>query len=62
MCAILGKKAEAIVAATEAMREGLPFDLKGMGTDNGEEFINYELDRYCHKTGVQRFRRRPLQE
>ena len=59
MRAILGKRAEEVVAATEDIRRELPFELKGMDSDNGEEFINYELDRYCRKTGVRRFRSRP---
>ena len=59
MRAILGKRAEEVVAATEDIRRDLPFELKGMDSDNGEEFINYELDRYCRKTGVRRFRSRP---
>jgi hypothetical protein len=62
MRAILGKKAEDIVAAEEDLRQEFPFELKGMDSDNGEEFINYELDRYCHKTGVQRFRSRPYKK
>jgi hypothetical protein len=56
--AILGKPAEKVVAASDEIRRAFPFELKGMDTDNGEEFINYELDRYCHQTGVKRFRSR----
>ena len=59
---ILGNTAENVVAATTEMRQELPFELKGMDTDNGEEFINYDLDRYCRKTGVQRFRSRPYKK
>ena len=60
--AILGKTAAKVVEATAAMREELPFDLKGTDTDNGEEFINYELDHYCRRTGVKRFRSRPYKK
>lgn len=60
--AILGKRAEEVVAATQEMRRELPFALKGMDTDNGEEFINYDLDRYCRNTGVKRFRSRPYKK
>lgn len=59
---ILGKTAAKVVAATAAMRVELPFDLKGTDTDNGEEFINYELDHYCRRTGVKRFRSRPYKK
>ncbi|MBI2080610.1 MAG: transposase family protein, partial [candidate division NC10 bacterium] len=62
MRAMLGKSAEAVVELTDEMRRAQPFGLKGMDTDNGEEFINYELDRYCRKTGVQRFRSRPYKK
>jgi len=57
-CAILGKTAEKVVAASNEIRQAFPFELKGMDTDNGEEFINYDLDRYCRQSGVQRFRSR----
>ena len=60
--AILGKAAEKIVAGTEEARRAFPFELKGMDSDNGEEFINYELDRYCRRRGVRRFRSRPYKK
>jgi len=60
--AILGKAAGKVVEATGAMRQELPFDLKGTDSDNGEEFINYELDHYCRRTGVKRFRSRPYKK
>lgn len=62
MRAVLGKSAEGILAAAEDIRQELPFELKGMDTDNGDEFINYDLDRYCRRTGVQRFRSRPYKK
>jgi hypothetical protein len=62
MRAILGKKAADIVAAADEMRQEMPFLLKGMDTDCGEEFINYELDRWCHDKEVQRFRSRPYKK
>jgi hypothetical protein len=62
MRAMLGKSAAAVVALSDEMRRAQPFGLKGMDTDNGEEFINYELDRYCRQTQVQRFRSRPYKK
>lgn len=56
--AILGKRAELVVAAADEIREALPFTLKGLDSDNGEEFINWELQRYCGERGIQRFRSR----
>jgi len=60
--AVLGKRSEAIVTAAEEIRQAMPFDQKGLDTDNGEEFINYELDRYCHDCKIQRFRSRPYKK
>ncbi len=60
--AILGNTAENVVAAITEMRRELPFEIKGMDTDNGEEFINYDLARYCRQTGVRQFRSRPYKK
>lgn len=57
--AVLGKKAEAVMGAVDEMREAMPFRQKGMDSDNGEEFINWELDRYCRSMRLKRFRSRP---
>jgi hypothetical protein len=56
--AILGKSAHEVKIAIEEMRADLPFVLKGLDSDNGEEFINWILDRYCRDSEVQRFRSR----
>jgi hypothetical protein len=60
--AILGKGASEVKAALEEMRVDLPFELKGLDSDNGEEFINWVLDKYCRDTEVQRFRSRPYKK
>jgi hypothetical protein len=60
--AILGKGAAEVKTAIDEMRVDLPFDLKGLDSDNGEEFINWVLDRYCRDTKVQRFRSRPYKK
>jgi len=57
--AVLGKSAANIVAGAEIMRQAMPFEQKGVDTDNGDEFINYPLSRYCVDHGIQRFRSRP---
>ena len=57
--AVLGKSAANIVAGAEIMRQDMPFEQKGVDTDNGDEFINYPLSRYCADHGIQRFRSRP---
>ncbi len=60
--AILGKGAAEVKTAIEEMRQDLPFDLKGLDSDNGEEFINWLLDKYCRDSGVARFRSRPYKK
>lgn len=59
---MLGKQSKKVVEAAKEMREAMPFEQKGIDTDNGEEFINWELDRYCHDTGLKRFRSRPYKK
>lgn len=60
--AVLGKGAAEIKGAIEEMRRDLPFDLKGLDSDNGDEFINHLLDKYCRDSSVQRFRSRPYKK
>lgn len=60
--AILGKRAEEVAAAADKMREQMPFEQKGMDTDCGEEFINWELDRWCARHRIKRFRSRPYKK
>jgi hypothetical protein len=52
-CLALLRRSEADVsAAIHAVRQCLPFPLLGLDTDNGGEFINYELLRYCEKEKI----------
>ena len=60
--AVLGKGSAEVKAAIAEMRENMPFELKGLDSDNGEEFINWHLDNYCRSTGVKRFRSRPYKK
>jgi hypothetical protein len=57
--AILGKSAINIVVGAEIMRQVMPFKQKGVDTDNGDEFINHPMKRYCETNDIQRFRSRP---
>jgi hypothetical protein len=41
-----------VTGALEAGRHLLPFPLLGLDTDNGGEFINYELLRYCEREKI----------
>ena len=60
--AILGKGSAEVRTAIVEMRAAAPFALKGLDSDNGEEFINWELDRYCRDSDVRRFRSRPYKK
>jgi hypothetical protein len=39
--------------AVEAIRQDLPFSLKGIDSDNGGEFINYQLLSWCNEQHIQ---------
>jgi hypothetical protein len=60
--AVIGKGQERVCAAIEEMRMALPFPLKGIDSDNGGEFINHHLYRYCKKRAVQFTRGRPYKK
>ena len=47
MRAVLNKAQKHVFAALEEIRLALPFPLLGIDSDNGGEFINDELVRYC---------------
>lgn len=52
-CIALLRRGEADVsAAIHTVRRSLPFPLLGLDTDNGGEFINYELLRYCQQEKI----------
>jgi len=60
--AIMGKGETGVVDALENIRQALPFELKGIDSDNGSEFINYHLLRYCEKHRIQFTRSRPYKK
>jgi hypothetical protein len=53
---------EAVCAALATMRPELPFDLLGIDSDNGGEFINDLLYRYCLNEHITFTRSRPFQK
>src|SRR5579883_908329 len=57
--AVLGRGQEGVRAALEAIRQALPFPLRGIDSDNGSEFINTHLWRYCQARAIQFTRGRP---
>jgi hypothetical protein len=44
---VMGRGQITVVAALEQIRVQLPFPLLGIHPDNGNEFLNYHLVRYC---------------
>jgi hypothetical protein len=60
--AIMGKGETGVVDALENIRQALPFELKGIDSDNGSEFINYHLLKYCKKHHIQFTRSRPYKK
>lgn len=50
--AFLGKGEHAAMGGVQTIRARLPFDLLGIDSDNGEEFINWELYRWCQKEEI----------
>jgi len=60
--AVLGKGQTGIVHGLEEMRQALPFRLQGIDSDNGSEFLNEHLVRYCRKHRIQFTRGRPYKK
>jgi hypothetical protein len=60
--AVLGKGQEGVRRTMEAVRQALPFKLLGIDSDNGSEFINAHLYRYCQALGIQFTRGRPYKK
>jgi len=60
--AVLGKGETQVVAALDDMSKDFPFPIRGINPDNGSEFINYHLYRYCKKNGIEFTRSRPYKK
>lgn len=60
--AIKGKGEAGVVTALDDIRRSLPFRLKAIDSDNGSEFINHHLYRYCEKHDIQFTRGRPYKK
>jgi len=60
--AVLGRGQEAVREALEEIRQALPFALRGIDSDNGSEFINDHLLRYCRARAIQFTRGRPYKK
>jgi hypothetical protein len=51
-CVPLLKRSEAEVHSALVNIRSVPFALLGLDTDNGSEFINHELWRFCENEGI----------
>jgi hypothetical protein len=60
--AVLGRAEGRVQAALEEIRQTLPFRLRGIDSDNGSEFINNHLYRYCQAQEIQFTRGRPYKK
>jgi hypothetical protein len=60
--AVLGKSQVQVQARLDALRAALPFALRGIDSDNGSEFINAHLVRYCRVHQIQFTRGRPYKK
>jgi transposase InsO family protein len=60
--AVLGKGQTHIVRALEEIAKALPFALRGLDSDNGSEFINHHLLRFCRRRNIQFTRSRPYKK
>jgi hypothetical protein len=49
---VWGKGAQRVRASAEYLRRRLPFPMLGLHSDNGSEFINYNLQLYCEQQQI----------
>lgn len=57
--AVMGKGEGGIVSAVNEIKSAVPFELKGLDSDGGSEFINWHMVRYCEAAGLFFTRSRP---
>lgn len=59
---VWGKGQQRVGTAIHHVRERLPFPLLGLDSDNGSEFINQDLARWCQREGITFTRSRPYKK
>lgn len=62
LAAVPNKAEKWVFEALEALRRRLPFAVRGLDSDNGSEFINHHLARYCQEQHLTFTRSRPYQK
>jgi hypothetical protein len=60
--ALLNRSQATVEAAVEIIRKRLPFPLLGIDSDNGAEFINWAMKRYCDAHNITFTRCRPYKK
>ena len=60
--AVLGKGQAGVAQALAEICQALPFPLRGVDSDNGSEFINHHLVRFCRQRQIQFTRSRPYKK
>jgi transposase InsO family protein len=60
--AVLGRAEQPVQRALNAIGQGLPFRLRGVDSDNGSEFINWHLKKWCEEKQIQLTRGRPYKK
>ena len=62
LAAVRNKAQVWVFEALQRLRRQLPFRLLGLDSDNGSEFINHHLQRYCDQERITLTRSRPLRK
>jgi transposase InsO family protein len=60
--AVLGRGQAGVVQALEEVAQALPFRLRGLDSDNGSEFLNWPVGRWCARREIQFTRGRPYKK
>ncbi len=57
--AVMGRGEESVKDAVDTIKKDVPFDIKGLDSDTGSEFINWHLVKYCQRNRIFFTRSRP---
>jgi len=57
--AVMGKGETGVTAAVDSVKSEVPFDIKGLDSDSGGEFINWHMVNYCDRNKIFFTRSRP---
>lgn len=60
--AVINKAQTHVFQGIQAIRERLPFSIAGLHSDNGAEFINHHMQRYCEQERITFTRGRPYRK